>query len=45
MGVWRRPGSGSSAVTAERRVGDGHEWLPSRRRTTRRRGVGEATTS
>jgi hypothetical protein len=27
------------------RVGDGHEWLPSRRRTTRRRSVGEATTS
>lgn len=25
--------------------GDGHEWLPSRRRTTRRRRVGEATTS
>ena len=27
------------------RVGDGHEWSPSRRRTTRRRRVGEATTS
>ena len=26
-------------------VGDGHEGLPSRRRTTRRRSVGDATTS
>jgi RimJ/RimL family protein N-acetyltransferase len=26
-------------------VGDGQEWLPRRRRTTRRRSVGEATTS
>jgi hypothetical protein len=27
------------------RVSGSHEWLPSRRRTTRRRRVGEATTS
>ena len=37
--------SRSSPSPSSGPVGDGHEWLPSRRRTTRRRRVGEATTS